>query len=551
MAEASTRIYTGATLLAPEPLPPEHDSVATVGEHILAIGPRASVLEALESASGSQGGHEVVDLTGLVLAPGFTDAHLHPLPMCVFEHHLDFEGCTSLDDLLTRVHERAASEGAGCFVAGFQLDDELLDARRLPTREELDRAGRGLPVVILRRDGHNAIGSTAALRLAGISAATPDPPGGLIEREPDGTPTGVCRETASGLLLSPLPVPGWDDLCAATDRWAARLARQGVTAISAICQTGAEGPAGAAGELEAVAWTALAERVPFDVQTVVTGEMSAVATFRASGLHSPGARRRVDAVKLYLDGTLGGRTACMHSPYSDHPGHDGMLTLDVDDAYRRMVDAHVGGIQICVHAIGDRANATALGLYERLLREHPVVGHRHRVEHASVLDASTIGSMAALGITAVVQPVSLRSERRWLLSRLGDERAHRAYPLREMLEAGVAIVGSSDAPIESTDVLAAIHAAVGRYGFCSEQSVSIDDALAMYTSAPAGLRGTTDSGRLSAGMRADMVVLAADPRRVPTGDIVNVGVLATVAGGREIYRSPSLPPTHFGVSYSR
>jgi predicted amidohydrolase YtcJ len=524
-------LLTGARVLDPDRRPLAEDSVAVAGGRILAVGRRDDVVASLPSD------HAVVDLAqhpGATVVPGLVDSHLHPMPLCFFEHHLDLASCTSLDELFDALRDGATrpdldAEGRE-WVVGLRLDDERLRERRLPTRVELDAVADGRPVVILRRDGHHAIGSTAALEAAGFHPGCEDPPGGVVHRAADGSLTGLCGEAASSLLLAPVPLPAWDDLAAALDRAVARMAGHGITAISAMCQTTAEGPAGAAGELEAVGWSMLLDRVPFDIQTIVIGAGPAeVAALRSSPLHDPAGRRRLDAVKIFLDGTLGGRTACLHRPYADADGC-GMLTLDPDAAYGRMVDAHLAGLQVCVHAIGDRANAAAVDLFGRLLAEHPGP-HRHRIEHASVLDPGTVDRFAELGLSAVVQPISIESERPWLAGRLGPERLDRVYPFRRLLDAGVVVAGSSDAPIEELDALRAMACAVDRQGIAPDQEISADEALALYTTGAAWVRGTdADTGRVEPGRHADLAVLSAPPGRDDGTE-----VLLTVAGGRVLH----------------
>jgi predicted amidohydrolase YtcJ len=334
-----------------------------------------------------------------------------------------------------------------------------------------------------------------------------------------------------------LPDITFDELESGLDTWSARLLSQGVTGISAICQSTDEGPSGPAGALESVGWSVLVDRVPFDVQTIlIAPDLQAVHDLRAgSTLHDPAARRRVDAVKLFLDGTLGGATACMHLPFTDRTDTHGMRTMGDDEAYRRMVEAHLAGLQVCVHAIGDRANRDTAELFARLLDEHPGP-HRHRVEHASVLDERTIELFATHGITTVVQPINLRSERHWLAGRIGAERLGHTYPYRALLDAGVAVAGSSDAPIESTDVLAAIGACVERGGLADEQAISATEALGLYTTGAAFARRTEDdAGALRPGQRADLVVLDADPTVV---DPATVTVHVTTIGGVERFVHP-------------
>jgi predicted amidohydrolase YtcJ len=337
------------------------------------------------------------------------------------------------------------------------------------------------------------------------------------------------------MLMAGVPLPDLGEFEAALDRVVARFARHGVTALSAMCQTSDEGPAGEAGALEWAAWSMLVDRVPFDLQTIlVAPTLAQVEELSAGPLHRPGADRRLDAVKLFLDGTLGGHTACMHAPYADGGG-SGLLTLDPETAYERMVEAHLAGLQVCVHAIGDRANATAAELFSRLYREHPAdpALNRHRIEHASVLDEPTVEALAANGVSAVVQPISLRSEQHWLAKRLGPERVERVYPYRRLLDAGVVVAGSSDAPIESIDVVAAMACAVDRLGFAPGQALTPAEALGLYTTGGAWARRSEHRvGRLAPGLRADLVELDGDPDVA----VEDLEVTATTCAGVDLHR---------------
>ena len=497
----------GARVLHPEPALPGHDAVAVLDGRIAAVGPADACRAALPAGTAE------ADLGGRVLAPGFVDAHVHPMVMCVFEQHLRFDGATSIADVLDAVADRARTTPGDDAVVGFQLDDARLAERRLPTAAELDAVAPGRAVVLVRRDGHHAVGSAAALVAAGLDRPGAVPEGGHVARDDEGRLTGLVGETAVAPLMALLPEVTLESLAEGAAAWSDRLLRQGVTGLSAICQTTPEGPAGPAGELEAVGWSVLADELPFDLQTVlIAPDLEAADAFRAvPSLHDPARRRRVDGVKLFLDGTLGGATACMHAPFADRSHTSGMRTMGDGEAYDRMVAAHLAGLQVCVHAIGDQANRSAADLFGRLLAEHPGP-HRHRVEHASVLDDATIDAFAALGITCVVQPINLRTESHWLGARLGPERLHRAYPYRALLDAGVHVAGASDAPIEPTDVLAAMAAAVDRGGLADEQALLPLEALRLYTTGAAHARQLeAECGRIEAGRRADLVVLTGDP----------------------------------------
>jgi hypothetical protein len=226
----------------------------------------------------------------------------------------------------------------------------------------------------------------------------------------------------------------------------------------------------------------------------------------------------------------------MDAPFSDQPERQGFMTTEADEIYRRMVEAHCRGLQIGVHAIGDEANRRCLDLYERLLAEHPRADHRHRIEHASVLDDETIARMARLGIVVSTQPLFIHSEKTWLHKRLGPDRARRTYPLRSLLEAGVRVAGASDAPVESTDVLHALQCCVTREGFEVEQGISAAQALRMFTIDAAYAQFEDhEKGSICPGKRADFAVLSANPVRVPPEAIRDIRVEQTIVAGRAVY----------------
>ncbi|MHC4769307.1 MAG: amidohydrolase, partial [Planctomycetota bacterium] len=269
---------------------------------------------------------------------------------------------------------------------------------------------------------------------------------------------------------------------------------------------------------------------------LICTDVEKVAAARKTPLHDPDAGRRVGGVKIFADGTLGSCTACMDAPFTDQPDRQGFMTTDEEEIYRRMVEAHTRGLQIAVHAIGDEANRRCLGLYERLLAKHPRGDHRHRIEHASVLDDESIARMARLGVVVSTQPLFIHSEKTWLHKRLGPDRARQTYPLRSLAEAGVRVAGASDAPVESTDVLHAVQCCVTREGFQVEQGISAAQALRMFTIDAAYAQFEEgEKGSIRPGKRADFAVLSANPVSVPAEAIRDIRVEQTIVGGGAVY----------------
>jgi predicted amidohydrolase YtcJ len=284
----------------------------------------------------------------------------------------------------------------------------------------------------------------------------------------------------------------------------------------------------------------LLEHAPFSTYAILIGRsVDAALAARQSSLHDPATGRRVGGFKIFSDGTFGSCTACMSEPFADQPGKRGYLTLAEDEILARMRAAHTAGLQICVHAIGDAAIDRCLTLFEQLLREQPRADHRHRIEHASLLPPALIERIARLDIGVSTQPLFIHSEKNWLHRRLG-ERARYAYPLRSLLAAGVIVAGASDAPVESTDVLHAIQCCVTREGFETQETIHPAQAIDLFTRAAAYLQFEEhEKGTLTAGKRADLVVLSDNPLRTAADHIQDIRVSKTMVGGRIVYDGES------------
>lgn len=529
---AEAVLYTGGRIVTLEPARPAVEALATLGGRILALGDISSCREALHAA----GARDVaaVALAGRTLLPGFVDTHLHPIALLYFDLHADLSAARDLAAVHQALRTAAAGAAPGEWVVGLRLDAEQLAEGRLPTRAELDAASPDRPAVVLAHDGHSAAGNARALAAAGIDAATPDPPGGRIERDAGGAPAGPCRESAAQLLLGAVPAPTPARLRDTASGSFARLAACGITSAGVVLQTDDEGPGGAAGRLEGLAMGLLLDVTPFATYAILIGRTpDAAAAARATPLHDPPAGRRVGGYKIYADGTLGSCTAAMREPFADRPGERGLATLPEDELYERMRAAHAAGLQVCIHAIGDAAVERCVVLYERLLAERPRADHRHRIEHASVVPPELIPRLARLGLCVSTQPLFVHSEKTWLHRRLGAERARQVYPLRALVEAGVRVAGASDAPVESVDVLHAIQCCVTREGFEPQQSLTPAQALDLFTRSAARIQFEEDEkGTLAPGKRADLVVLSDDPLAVAPDRIAELRVLRTVCGGR-------------------
>jgi predicted amidohydrolase YtcJ len=485
----------------------------------------------------------VVDLAGRALLPGFIDSHLHPMAMSLRAGRPDLSTATSVPEVLDTLADHARHTPPGEWVVGLQLIPSRLAEHRVPTKVELDRVTTGQAVVVVCHDWRTSIGNTVALAAAGIRGGRSDPPGGAFGRDEHGRLNGVCWETASRILLSTIPLPDLDELKAKVTQVFAELAAHGITSGTFVMQTDAEGPTGAAGALESVGMMIFVEELALAAHSLLGGDPARAIDARASStLHEPERDHVVGGVKLYLDGTLDARTAYLHEPYADAPSRRGWLTLDRDVAAARMEAIHLAGLQICVQAVGDAANALALDILADLVARHPPAPGgrpRHRITAASVLDAGAAERFAELGLVAVVQPPILREQAPWLCQRLGTERAARTYPFRTLRDTGVVLAGSSNAPVGDTNVLAGMAAAVTRHGFEPDQRLTPVEAVELYTSGGA-LAQQRDhlTGRIAEGLHADLVVLSDDPTAVPVDAIAGIEVHLTVARGQVVHDHP-------------
>jgi hypothetical protein len=414
-----------------------------------------------------------------------------------------------------------------------RLDDESLAERRLPTREDLDRAVPDQPVVVYRYCGHIAVANTKALTASGIDAQTPDPAGGIIDRSDDGTPTGVLRETATGLIAGALArgVP------LAPDRLIdglTRLGGLGITSIGAMVGYG-ESPHEKL-EAESALFREVAGALPVKVRALSIASTPADLEASMLMLDGAGPRLRWLGVKRFSDGSLGGHTAAMCSPFADAET-DGTYRLTDEDVDVARASLALGGM-VAIHAIGDRAIAGVLDVFDHFLAEG-ASARDLRMEHVSVAGPELIQRFARTGVTAVVQPAFLASEAGWIAKRLGDDRTAWAYPFRSMAQAGITLAGSSDSIVEPPHPLWGIAAAMDRHGINPEEALTGQEALAMFTSG--AVRAIREPAPLTIGAPADFVVLDTDVTRATAQQVHATDVLDTYVDGEVLNVDRSLP----------
>lgn len=497
------------------------DSILVHDGLVAAMGRRAEIT----------GYDESVAYPDAVILPGLRDAHLHPVLYAAALRGTTLATAPDFATIISRLRAAAAS-GRGS-VTGIRLNEEALTEHRLPDRTVLDTAVADRPVLIHRYCGHVAIANTAALAAAGVDAATPDPAGGLIDRDPAGFPTGVLRETAIELVAARLGTDDQvtpDELAAATHR----LASLGLTSIGAILRTGGGAWAGLGDEVATM--IKAAAYIPLRVGVyAIESQPHAVAATKQR-LDAAGGRIRWLGVKRFGDGSFGGHTAAMHENYIDEPT-TGTLRLGPVDRQIAAASLAAGG-GVAVHAIGDRACGAVLDMFSDLIASG-APPHRLRIEHASVLTAGDIARIGSMGIVAAVQPPFLGSEATWIEGRLGPDRLRRTYPFAALERAGATLAGSSDCPVESPDPWSGMALARDFGGLETGNALGPERALALYTSGGAAALGEPDP--LAVGSPADFIVVDRDPVLVSPEELRTTEVIASYVAGARLDTDPTVP----------
>ncbi len=458
-----------------------------------------------------------------VIVPGFVDSHLHPVGYAAAVGGLSLGPARGFDDLADLLGTALAQREPTPALVAVRLDEANLAEGRLPTADDLDRWTGDVPTLVYRYCGHVAVANRAALRLAGVDAATPDPPGGIVDRDDEGEPTGVLRETAIGLVApavaSRVAPPSPDELLAAMNS----LVGLGITRIVGIAASGTNDLwCGPDDEVETLG--SIAARLPLDVHLFVATTDPSRLRRSAEVVGRAGGRLHFAGLKLFADGSFGGRTAALHEPYTDDPANRG--TLRLDPARDRLLVAlalDLGGSS-AIHTIGDRAIDTT----PDLLAEFGGDGPPARTEHVSLPTDEAIARMVDLGVVASVQPPFLTSEGTWLAPRLGA-RTERVYPFATLRRQGIVTVGGSDSPVERPDPLVGLSAARDRCGFATAEALSGAEALALYTDDPHRVLGLPPP--LSVGAPADLVVLDGDPSEA---DPRSLNIVAVYRAGEPV-----------------
>lgn len=506
---------------------------AAFARSVTIVGDRIASLDAPPPANA-----RVVDLGGRLVVPGFIDNHLHFVMGSLQLDAVQLRDAVALEDFASRIAERARNVGPGHWITGGGWDEQRWDPPLPPTRASIDAVTRENPVFVTRLDLHMGLANGVALRLAGITRETPDPPGGTIVRGADGEPTGLLKDSAMRLVAAIVPLPDAAARANAIRRGLREARRLGVTSFcdmaiapDAFDDFRALQRVERNGELTARVWSYL--------------PVASWERLRDAGLERGfgSARLRIGGLKGFADGSLGSATAAFRDPYEDEPCNCGLLMEPMLDGSmaRWITAADASELQLAIHAIGDRANADVLSIYESLpgYRER-----RLRIEHAQHLDAGLVRRFADGRIVASAQPYHAADDGRWADARVGAARAAWSFPFRSLLDAGAVVTFGSDWPVAPLDPIAGIHAAVtrqtvgggNRNGWIPEQKITVAEALRCYGASSAwAVFAEREVGTIAPGMRADLAVLSDDLFTIDPDRIAAARVDMTIFDGRVIH----------------
>ncbi len=514
---------------------PAAEAVAVVGNRVVAVGTAAEI----KRYAGAR--TRVVDAEGALVLPGFNDAHVHFLSGGFQLSSVDLRDAATPQEFAERIRRFAEKLPEGRWVTGGDWDHERWPGAPLPTKELIDPFTPGTPVFVNRLDGHMALANSLALRLAGVTRETPDPPGGLIVRDPQtGEPTGVLKDAAMSYVWKKIPAPSFDEKLAAARAATGHAARLGVTSVQDM----------SAGDDVGVYQTLL-ERGELKTRVYAVAPLPAWERLKSVGVRRAFGSDvlRVGGLKGFADGSLGSTTALFFDPYLDAPQTRG---LPGDEMFpegamaARVRGADAAGLQVMIHAIGDRANDQILGIYAQVAKEHGDGDRRFRVEHAQHLRAEEIREFARQKVVASMQPYHAIDDGRWAEKRIGRERARGTYAFRSLLDAGATLAFGSDWTVAPLDPLLGVYAAVTRRtldgknptGWVPEQKITVEEAVRAYTLGSAYAEFADHvKGSIAPGKLADLVILTQDIFRVDPVEIEKARVRMTIMDGRIVYEA--------------
>jgi predicted amidohydrolase YtcJ len=524
------------------PRQPEAEAVAIQGNRILEVGESDSVLKLAGPKT------KVVDLKGRRVVPGFNDAHVH--------FYMGGDGITSVqlheassaEEFRKKIAEFARSRPKGEWILNGNWDHERWTPAHLPTHQLIDDVTNDNPVFVNRSDGHMCLANALAMKLAGVDRNMKDVPGGVIVRDANGNPTGIFKDAAKNVIEGVLPHPSLDHILSALQAAQDYATENGVTSVQDMGVYTAQGVNTMADVIRA--YQTLEKRGELRVRVSTHLPLADWKRLASAGIMAGFGTEKLQlgALKSFADGSLGSTTAWFFEPYSDAPNTSGIPSpelLHPEEMYEEMRDADRAGLQLAVHAIGDRAIRAILDMFERLEREDGISERRLRIEHAQHLSPADVPRFAKLHVVASMQPYHAIDDGRWADKRIGPERVKTTYAFRSLLDSGAVLAFGSDWFVAPINPLVGIYAAVTRRtldgkhpdGWVPQQRISVAEAVHAYTVGAAyasledGIKGSIEPGKL-----ADLVVLSEDIFHIDPVEIQDVKVDITIFDGRVIFK---------------
>jgi predicted amidohydrolase YtcJ len=508
-------------------------SIAVLNGKIIAIGTDADTRSLIGKKT------QVIDAKGKLVLPGFNDAHVHFMGTGEQLSSVDLRSAKSPQEFVERIKAFAAKLPKGRWILGGQWDHENWKPNDLPTAAMIDAVTPDNPVFINRLDGHMALANSPAMTLAGIGKNTPEVAGGLIVRDPNGNPTGVFKDAAMSLIEKAIPEPSLEEKLEAAQAATDYAASFGVTSVQDMTSGTDVG-----------VYQELMRRGRLKTRIYGCSPLADHARWENTGLHAAfgDAMLRVGCLKGFADGSLGSTTAWFFDAYLDAPTTSGIPRAPIlDESMTKDIEAaDKAGLQVFVHAIGDRANATVLDYIEKAEKVNGARDRRFRIEHAQHLRQQDIARFGKLKVVASMQPLHIIDDGRWAWKRLDEKRLKGTYAFRTLLETGAVLAFGSDSPVASINPLLGIYAAVTRRtlddknpnGWIPEQKITVDEAVRAFTYGSAyaefqeNVKGTIEVGKL-----ADLVIISDDIFAIDPVRIGTAKVLIAIMDGRVVFEA--------------
>lgn len=529
-------IFINGVIRTQDDKTPLAEALAVYNGRISAVGSTGEIKSLADAKT------HIIDLEGRLMLPGFTDTHFHFFEWVLNADSIDFSGATTFKEMETALKDKVLQSPPGKWILGNGFNESDWPENRMPDRYDLDRLSPQNPVCIWRCDLHIAVANSMALSLAGITANTPDPPEGRIEKDTDGNPTGVLREFAINLIKDVIPPIPEEEILEIMQQKIEVLHTLGITGIHDIRLMG-----GLDGAQSMRAWQKMNEQGKLDLRCHVSlpGEMTdqAIALGLRTGMGDD--RLRIGHLKFFADGGMGARTAWMNDKYLD--AEYGMPLTAVEKLESALNRADAAGLSIMIHAIGTRANRELIAMFQRF-EEKGITNTRlpHRIEHLQMIETVDLEKLGGLkNVVVSCQPNNLSLDISMIEQSVGNKGKY-TYQLQKTIDVGIPLMLSSDAPVCNPNPLAGIFSAVNRTrmdhtpenGWYMEQALSVADAVKGYTSVPAASCCLEkDLGTISPGKFADLTVLEKDIYDIDSKEIADTSVLLTVFNGNIVYSS--------------